>query len=275
MSLPQVPFGNYRMSRLIIGGNPFSGNSHLSQERDREMVDYYSVSNIKQALFAGERNGINTMQCRADPHIIRMIIEYRNEGGTLQWIAQTASEMKDLRANIMQTAKLDPIAIYHHGTQTDNFWRTGRMDELRECLKWIRDRGIMVGVGTHIPEVIENIEASDWDVDFYMASAYNVYKDTKGVRESYLVSGKRGKEHYDEEDVERMGEVIKMTEKPCLFFKILAAGRKAKDPITLRKSFERAFRVIKDTDAVVVGMFQRDRNEVEQNAALVREICGD
>jgi hypothetical protein len=44
--LPTVPFGRHRISRLIVGGNPFSGNSHVSRDMDDEMMDYFSTENI-------------------------------------------------------------------------------------------------------------------------------------------------------------------------------------------------------------------------------------
>src|ERR1051326_1058343 len=85
-TLPTVRLGGVDVSRLIIGGNPFSGNSHMSSERDRDMLDYFTTERIKATLFECERQGLTTMQSRGDRHILRMLREYRNEGGTLHWI---------------------------------------------------------------------------------------------------------------------------------------------------------------------------------------------
>lgn len=82
-SAPSVPFGAHRISRLIVGGNPVSGNSHWSPEIDREMADYFSAANVKKLLAACEKAGINTWQSRADRHIMRLLREYRNEGGRI------------------------------------------------------------------------------------------------------------------------------------------------------------------------------------------------
>ena len=46
----------------------------------------------------------------------------------MQWIAQTASEFASIPANIAEIARYKPIAIYHHGTHTDNSWHTGKID---------------------------------------------------------------------------------------------------------------------------------------------------
>ena len=46
--VPQVTFGKHRISRLIVGGNPVSANSHVSPAMDREMMDYFTVANAKK-----------------------------------------------------------------------------------------------------------------------------------------------------------------------------------------------------------------------------------
>lgn len=41
-----VQLGNVTVSRLILGGNPFSGFSHQNPDRDREMLRYYTTDQI-------------------------------------------------------------------------------------------------------------------------------------------------------------------------------------------------------------------------------------
>ncbi len=173
-SMPTVPFGPHRISRLLVGGNPVSGNSHWDSAMDREMVDYFTSGNIKLMLRNCERSGINTWQSRADKHIIRMLHEYRQEGGTMQWVAQTASEVENTARNIRDMMAEKPIGIYHHGSRTDQLWDAGKIDEVKNALKLMRDAGVRVGLGTHIPQVIDYAEDKGWDVDFYMTCLYNL-----------------------------------------------------------------------------------------------------
>ncbi|NIR02687.1 MAG: hypothetical protein GTN78_21220, partial [Gemmatimonadales bacterium] len=56
---------------------------------------------------------------------MRMYLEHRENGGQMQWLAQTASEFADISANIAEIVSYRPIAIYHHGTHTDNSWYLG------------------------------------------------------------------------------------------------------------------------------------------------------
>ena len=43
--------GDLRVSRLLLGSNPFSGFSHQGVDRDERMVHHYTVARIKEALF--------------------------------------------------------------------------------------------------------------------------------------------------------------------------------------------------------------------------------
>lgn len=267
--LPTVPLGGHQVSRLIIGGNPFCGGSHTSPEMDQAFLDYYTVDNIKAALREAETQGLNATQLRGDRHITRMLREYRNEGGNLQWIAQTASEMRDLPGNIRFCASEGACAIYHHGTRTDGLWRAGAIDELPALLQVMREAGVAVGLGTHLPQVIEYSEEQGWDVDFYMACFYSLGRPRpmNGTMGQFLPG-----EVYDDADRERMCETIRACPKTCLAFKILAASRKCGTPEDVREAFAYALANIKPQDAVVVGMFQRDCNQVAMNAGLVREL---
>jgi hypothetical protein len=106
-----------------------------------------------------EEAGINTWQSRGDRHILRLLNESRLEGGKLQWIAQTASELADIPRHIRDLASAGAIGIYHHGAQTDKFWRAGKIETAREMCKIVRDAGVQVGPGSHTPEVIDYVES--------------------------------------------------------------------------------------------------------------------
>ena len=269
---PTVPFGKHRISRLIVGGNPFSGNSHISRGMDEEMMDYFNTENIKKTLFDCQAQGIDAMQLRADRHITRIIREYRQEGGSMRWIAQTCPELGDFTGSVMGIMGYDPIAIYHHGTIADNLFKAGEVDELRRRLAVMRDTGALVGLGTHMPELVEYSEEHRFDVDFYMTCVYNL---SKVQRQSSSVTGVANQdEPFDEEDREIMYRTIRGVQKPCLAFKILGATRRCAAPADVEAAFAEAFANIKPTDAVVVGMFPKYSDQAAMNAEIVRKICG-
>ena len=271
-TLPTIDLCGKTVTRLICGGNPLSGYSHVSAELDREMIEYYDMPSILALWDECRRQGINTCQSRGDRHQMRAYLEHRQQGGRLQWIAQTASEFADIGANIAEIARYEPIAIYNHGTHTDNSWHLGRIDEVHDVVKAIHDQGLPAGVGPHIPEVLEYIEEKGWETDFYMACLYDLarsYKSAPAVDQDAYARDK-----FPAGDPPRMMSLIREIDKPCLTFKIMAASRNCATPEATHRAFGAAFDGIKPGDAVVVGMFQKHRNQVAENAALVREVLG-
>lgn len=273
MALPTVQHGKHRITRLVIGGNPFCANSHFSREMSDDMARYYTAERVVEVLKRCEAAGINTVLARGDYHRVLYWMElFRRQGGNLQWIAQTASEMRDVFQNIRVIAAAGAISIYHHGSQTDKFWHEGRIEAARDYLKCMRDCGVVVGLGTHIPEVIVHAEERGWDVDYYMACVYNL---SRKPRESALVTGvdTSQQEEYRDEDRDAMCQVIRRTSKPCLAFKILAANRKCASQADVQSAFRYAFENIKKSDAVVVGMFPKYGEQVAQNVGYAEEAC--
>jgi len=270
--LPTIRIADKNVTRLICGGNPISAISHWSAEMDADMLRYFTMSNLLGMLDECWRQGINTVQTRGDRFTMRMYLEHKENGGQLQWIAQTASEFADIYANISEIAHFGPIAIHHHGTHTDNSWHMGKIDQVRDYLKAIHDCGLPAGIGTHIPEVVQYAEDHGWETDFYMCCFYNLargYKSAPAVeRASYQ------KEQYQHRDRDPMTAIMRQVQKPCLGFKVMAATRNCGSPESVRQAFEYAFANIKPTDAVVVGMFPKYRNQVEENAQYVRELTG-
>jgi len=269
-SLPTIPLGGKQITRLIVGGNPFRGNSHFSPEMSRDMSEYYTVDRVKRVLFDCEAHGINTVQARGDVLVLQCIREYWAEGGTMNFIAQTASELADLRSHVRALASFGTLGVYVHGTFTDAQYQAGKIEAVRELTKAIRDSGVAVGIGTHIPEVVELIDAEGWDVDFYMACLYNL---SRKHSESAIVSGRHNtQERFVHEDRFAMMERIRATDKTCLAFKILGAGRLCESEDAVREAFGTAYSGIKDSDACVVGMFPKYKDQVAENTQIVREI---
>jgi hypothetical protein len=249
--LPCIAIGPYRVSRLIVGGNPFSGNSHQSGERDREMRDFYTTARIKQVLSDCERRGVNTVLARGDRHIERVLCEYRLEGGRLMWIAQTASERASLGANLDEIRGFGAEMCYLHGSWVDRMVSEGRLRELPAALEAIRERGMVAGLATHNPRVPAMAEAAGFPVEFYCVSLYDLPR--------------RGEVYLEEDRAAALG-AIRSIDKPAIAYKVLAAGRNEPE-----EALRVAFGGIRAKDGVCVGVFPKDRpDEVEQLAALTR-----
>jgi len=70
-----------------------------------------------------------------------------------------------------------------------------------------------------------------------------------------------------------MFKVVRAVKKPCLVYKVLAAGRRIGSKTEVRDCFKTALETIKPTDAMIVGMYQQFGDQVGENAAMVRELC--
>ena len=266
--IPTVKLANSSIdiTRLISGGNPLCGNSHFTSEMNQDMREYYTAEQVVQYLHQIQAGGINTLQARGDFHRILYWVElFKREGGKLHFITQTASEMHDVFSNIRVIAATGADAIYHHGSRTDNLWLDGRVDDVEDYLKCMRDSGVQVGLASHIPEVFDYVEDKGWDIDFYMTCFFNL---NRSRRESALVNpnfNKGAKENFDPDDPPRMCNIIQNTDKMCLAFKILAANRYCSTQEDVRQAFEFAFANIKPKDAVIVGMFPKYEDQITLN----------
>ncbi len=265
-ALPLVDFGKHKITRLIVGGNPISGNSHVSGQLDREMLDYFTAANSTKLLADCERAGINTWQSRGDRHILRLLREHRLGGGRLHWIGQTASELADIPRNIRDIGAAGAIGIYHHGTQTDRFWANGQIDKVQDLLKMMRDTGARSGLGTHLPEVIDYAESKGWDLDYYMTSVYNLSRS----KEELARLGATG-DHFIDSDREAMLERVRKTSRQCLIFKVYGATRKCSTQAQMRDALNLVCKYAKPNDAIIVGMFPKHSEQVSENCRLFRE----
>ena len=63
------------------------------------------VARIKETLFEAERLGITGLVARTDFHVMRMLLEYRDDGGKLHWLAQTCPEVGDSEACVRRAAR--------------------------------------------------------------------------------------------------------------------------------------------------------------------------
>ena len=52
------------------------------------MIHYYTTRRIKETFARAEELGVNTHTSRADHHIMRVLLEYWDERGSIQWFAQ-------------------------------------------------------------------------------------------------------------------------------------------------------------------------------------------
>jgi hypothetical protein len=250
----------------VVGCNPFYGAGHFNRTLDLLMSEWYTSERVRAALARSNEFGINAYNFAPRERAAEDLERFRAQGGRMHLIVQGLDA--EPRAAV---ERYKPLAIYRMGDAVDRAFQFDMMGEVREWCRKARDLGVMVGVGTHKPEVIALVEEQGWDVDFYAGCVYNRTRTPGEWRQ--VLNGEMpemANEIYLESDPPRMYKTMRQTRKPCFAFKILAAGRIPEKDVD--RAFRTAFESIKPGDGLFVGTFPKFRDEVKENAERVCRI---
>jgi len=245
--LPGIMLGKLKVSRLILGSNPFFGYSHRGKEADAEMRAYFTPQRLAAFLDDAARVGITAVAAPVYPRWTEFWRRYRDEGGRLPaWIAQPdqSDHIPDL---IDEAARTGAAAISVQGARVDEQFAQGRMDVLRQWVERIRDLGLPAGLASHRTDTHLAVEDAGIPTDFYFQCLFKPH--------SYRPS----------ERVEALAAIRRLP-KPVVAYKVLAASRFAAGP-----AFRAVMGDLRPTDGVCVGMYPPDNPAMlEENAAWVR-----
>ena len=257
-----IELGKMKVSRFILGSNPFSGFSHQGTEMDLAMKRYYTTETIKNTMREAEALGINTLIGRTDFHIMRVLFEYWDQGGTLQWFAQTCPEVGDHVACVNRAASGGAKACHVHGGVMDHLLAQGRLGEIPPVIDLIRGKGMLAGIAGHNAKVFEWAERN-LDVDYYMCSYYNpIHRDERAEHVSDM------EEWYLEEDRRTMTALIKTLSKPVIHYKVMAAGRN-----DAAEALAYVAQRLRGGDAVCVGVFPDGKPDMLREDAELLSRC--
>jgi hypothetical protein len=258
--LPVGTIGKVALSRLIVGGNPISGNAH---SRDLSYVSslmrgYFTDEKCVETLHLCEEGGINTAQLRTDSHIVRILKKYWKEGGKMQWIAQIKPrepDIGDLMNDVRMAFDNGAIGGYLQGQVADTLVQKGRIDLVEKALERIRTNGSIAGIGAHALEVIVACEKTGLKPDFYMKTLHRGDYWSAKIQPSH--------DNVWSATPERTIAFMKQVNRPWIAFKVLAAGA-----IHPRDGFRYAFE--NGADFICVGMFDF---QVKENVVIARNIA--
>ena len=256
IQVPKMQFGNAEISRMVLGVNPFYGFAHYNNTLGTVMKEWYTADRVCDVMHQCDRFGINAFNYVHLDRAPQDWARFQAEGGKMHLIIQVT---------------LKPLALQRQGEVVDKAFQTGDMNSVKEWCKQARDLGVLVGVGTHKPEVIDLVESQAWDVDFYAGCVYNRTRTADEWKKT--LNGEimeMPSDIYMQSDPARMYRTMRQTRKPCFAFKILAAGRIPDRGVA--QAFRTAFESIKPIDGIYVGMFPRVKDEVRENAEIVHRI---
>jgi hypothetical protein len=263
--LPAGKIGNIKISRLVCGGNLISGWTH---SRDLKYVSslskaYNTDQKVMETLQLCEESGVNTIISGG----VRILSKYWKErGGQIQWIAQVGPREDDLTGNIKAAIDNGAIGAYVHGGTSDKWVKNGRVDLLEKCVSFIKQNGLIAGIGGHSIEVPVACEKAKIAVDFYMQTLHdgNYWSATPEEKRAEWTVDSFSPDDYDNIWClfpKRVIEFMKIVEKPWIAFKTLAAGA-----IHPRDGFKFAFE--NGADFICVGMFDF---QVREDAIIAKD----
>jgi hypothetical protein len=257
-NLPMRKIGKIAVSRLIVGGNPISGNAH---SRDLPYISslmrrYFTDEKCVETLHSCEECGVNTAQLRTDSHIVRIMDKYWKQGGKMQWIAQIKPRKPDI-SDIMNDVRMafdnGAVGGYLQGQVADGLVQRGRIDLVQKALECIKANASIAGIGGHSLDVIIACEKAGIKPDFYMKTLHR--------GDYWSANGQPQNDNIWSISPQKTIEFMKKVNKPWIAFKVLAAGA-----IHPRQGFKYAFE--NGADFICVGMFDF---QVRENVIIAKD----
>lgn len=237
---PRTVVGGLSVSRLIIGTNWFRGFSHTSNAKDCFIKSYQTSKNVADILTVFMQAGIDTlMGGNLPPLMLDAIKEAEDRTG------RKAINIITPHFNILPGGdpETEPERVFDncreigadicmpHQAVTDALMDKmhGKIRDIDKYTKMIRERGMIPGLSTHMPETVRIADTTGADVETYI-QIYNSAGFLMQVEADWVM------------------RIIKNAKKPVMTIKPLAAGR-ILPPVGL--AF--VWNTIRDQDMVTIG----------------------
>jgi len=256
--------GDVTISRVICGGNLIGGYAH---SRDLIYVSsllkqYFTDEKIYETLEICEEAGVNTIN--AGTSSLPVLKKYWDErGGKIQWLAQCGASSNDLTGDVKKAIDAGATGAYLIGNLGDKWERAGRVDLIGKVVDFIKQNGVIAGVGGHNLETVVACEEAGLPIDFYMKTHHSTMywskrrpDQTKDVIDNYSI------DNYWDKYPEKTVEYMKKVEKPWIAYKVLAAG-------AVHPSDGFKFALENGADFMCVGMFDF---QVREDVIIAKNI---
>lgn len=219
---PRTLVGGVSVSRLIIGTNWFLGYSHTSKAKDAFIRGYQTRERIAEVLEAFLAYGIDTVMGPVDPLLIEAVREAEQRAGRRLILVLTpafdlAPRTEDRLPGLLYA---EPEAAFDtcremgatfclpHQCVIDALVdrRAGIIRDIDLYTRLIRERGMIPGLSTHMPEAVVYADRQGADVETYI-QIYNAAGFLMQVEADWVM------------------RTIHNARKPVMTIKPLAAGR--------------------------------------------------
>jgi hypothetical protein len=266
--LPRVTIGGASIPRMVVGCNQIGGWSHMCRNMTLAMTDYFTLETTINYLKACERAGLTTWLTYWAEKPLKALKALSAQGSAIRpYFLGSLETDGSISKDILE---YKPLWYVHHGNVTDTMFRAGKQEQVHDFLKKVHDvLGIPAGISAHNPDCIKYAEDKGWEADLYQTCLYYVTRPHDEIR-AKLGSAPLGESFLDS-DRDTMLGVIRQVKKPCLAFKILAAGRLCETDEGVEDAFQYTLSRIKKTDGIIVGMWPKYKDEIGQNVGFLRK----
>jgi len=236
---PRTTVGGVSLSRLIVGTNWFLGYSHTSAAKDRFIKEFMTRERVADILTVFLHAGVDAVMGMPVPMLSGAIedAEYRT-GRKMQLILTPTFNIRpggppdqEPERVFDRVRELGATFCFPHSSLVDRLVDrlTGSIRQYDGYAKLIRERGMIPGLSTHLPETVVVADQTGADAETYI-QIYNCAGFLMTVEADWCM------------------RIILNAKKPVMTIKPLAAGRLL-PPVGL--AF--VWNTIRDQDMVTIG----------------------
>ena len=249
---PRTKIEDLSVSRMVIGSNWFLGYSHTSSAKDKQIREHLTAKTVADILEVFLAAGVDTLMAPLYPPsqgpqhqmLLDAIKEAEGRAGRKVIIIATpginTADGQEAEAENRKT--FDTMAangasiVMPHTSCTDPLvdMRARKIRNMDRCCEMIRERKMIPGLSTHMPEAIVYADESNLDVATYIA-IYNAIGFLMHI------------------EVDWIHKLIWRAKHPVVTIKPMAAGRLL--PLV---GLAFSWSTIRDCDMVTVGTMTPD-----------------
>ena len=261
-AFPRTTVGGLSLSRMIVGTNWFLGFSHTTAAKDAFIKEHIAhrktVADIIEIFF---KHGVDTIMGLVEyAPMVDAVKEAEDRTGVKAIVISTPGipsgpetpekgfDLGLVEQILDRQVKCGVAVCMPHTSVTDNMVDrcTRKVRRMEPVLKMIRERGMIPGLSTHMPETIIYADESGLDVESYI-SIYNSMGFLMQV------------------EVDWVAKIIRHAKKPVMTIKPMAAGQ-----LRPFQGLTFVWNSIRDQDMVTVGTMTP--KEAEEDILLSLDI---
>jgi hypothetical protein len=213
---PRTTVGGVPVSRMLIGTNWFLGYSHTSRAKDEFIKSYQTRERVADILTVFFEHGVDTVMGMPVPMLRDAIADAQDRTGRQAKLILTPGfsivpggpEESEPERVFDRCKELGATFCFPHQSVTDAL--VDRMHKtIRDIEKYtamIRERGMIPGLSTHMPESVVYADHTGADVETYI-QIYNAAGFLMQVEADWVM------------------RIIRNAKKPVMTIKPLAAGK--------------------------------------------------